>query len=705
MDALTRWRGFGLFSMLLATLSFSLLFSAAKVAGSELSVFEIMLWRGLIATPIIVLMVRRRGFYVHAKGFMLARVVFGFAAMASYFFAVRSLNMADFSMISRLQPLLVAIVAPWVLGASEKPSARIWIALGLGLLGVAVIAGPDLQVGNIGGLMAMVGALCAAFGHVMLRALGRTDHPTVVVFWFQLGLIPLGFLLQVLTTGALPHWPSMAVMPALLLAGVMAVAGQFFLTLAYRYEKVTVAATAAYAGPIWAMLIDLGYFGVAPHLGFWLGGPLVVAAGGVLIAEARKETPQPSSVSQLKLGLSRDWGDNSCMAHKKKTRCIGILTSGGDCPGLNAAIRAIAKPAMDEFDMKVIGILDGFRGLVENRSIALDNLAVSGILTQGGTILGTSRDKPHKMLMGGKLVDMVDAAVENARKLQIDTLVCLGGGGTQKNAMRLLERGGLDVMTLPKTIDNDVAMTDVTFGYDTAKSIATDAIDRLHTTATSHHRVIVCEVMGHSAGWLALGAGIAGGADVILIPEIPYDPQVVANYVLDRRRHGKRFSIIAVAEGAISKAQAEEQRVDDKKKTEKKALKKAERRRQRGSVEGVPLTHTEDGELVRLVKEPRASSIAREIQELSGAEVRVTSLGHVQRGGAPTPADRVLCTRLGTTAAQLLADGVRNVLVAVHKGKCVPVPLEQVAGKRRIVPLDHEMVRAARLVGTCLGDE
>lgn len=394
--------------------------------------------------------------------------------------------------------------------------------------------------------------------------------------------------------------------------------------------------------------------------------------------------------------LSAAFGHNAAHMAISKTRCIGILTSGGDCPGLNAAIRAIAKPAMDEYGMKVIGVQDGFRGLVENRTIALDNRTVSGILAQGGTILGTSRDKPHKMPMGGKLVDMVDAAVANARNLQIDTLVCLGGGGTQKNALRLLERGGLDVLTLPKTIDNDVAMTDLTFGFDTAMSIATDAIDRLHTTATSHHRVIVCEVMGHSVGWLALGAGLAGGADVILIPEIPYDPQKVADYLLDRRRHGKRFSIIAVAEGALSVAEAKKREAKEKQKKEKKKKKEEEA--------PTAVTHTEDGSVVRLIKEPRASTVAREIQELSGAEVRVTSLGHVQRGGGPTAVDRVLCTRLGTRAAELLAEGTRNVMVAVRDQACVPVPLEQVAGKRKPVPLDHEMLRSARLVGTCLGD-
>ncbi|MCF7929737.1 MAG: ATP-dependent 6-phosphofructokinase, partial [Spirochaetales bacterium] len=217
------------------------------------------------------------------------------------------------------------------------------------------------------------------------------------------------------------------------------------------------------------------------------------------------------------------------MAEKpSKTRCIGILTSGGDCPGLNAAIRGVAKAAINKYGMKVIGFHDGFRGLVENRSVLLEDRDVSGILTQGGTILGTSREKPHKMHIGGKKMDMTGAAVENLKKNHIDALVCLGGGGTQKNAFHLHQEGGINVLTLPKTIDNDVAETDITFGFDTAMSIASEAIDRLHTTATSHHRIIVCEIMGHNSGWLALGAGIAGGADVILIPEIPYDLSSVA---------------------------------------------------------------------------------------------------------------------------------------------------------------------------------
>lgn len=360
---------------------------------------------------------------------------------------------------------------------------------------------------------------------------------------------------------------------------------------------------------------------------------------------------------------------------------IGILTAGGDCPGLNAVIRGVAKGAM-HYGIRVIGIQDGFRGLVENRHIPLDNRMVSGILTQGGTFLGSSRDKPHKMPMGSQVMDMTDVAVENYRSMNLDCLVCLGGNGTAKNAYRLHKKGGINVLHLPKTIDNDVAETDITFGFDSAMDIATEAIDRLHTTATSHHRVIVCEIMGHDAGWLCLGAGIAGGADVILIPEIPYDLDVIAKSLVHRQRSGKRFSIIAVAEGVHSREEAESGR---KKRKEK-------------------IVHqSEDG--VHLVQEPVASRIARELQQRTGIEARVTSLGHVQRGGPPTSFDRLLCTRLGTKASELIAEKHYNVMVGVKGTECVPVPLEEVAGIKRVVPTDHPWIQTARLVSTCLGDE
>lgn len=373
------------------------------------------------------------------------------------------------------------------------------------------------------------------------------------------------------------------------------------------------------------------------------------------------------------------------MKSPPKTRSIGILTAGGDCPGLNAAIRGVAKAAM-HYGIKVFGVQDGFRGLVENRIVPLDDQSVSGILTRGGTELGSSRDKPHKMPMGDKTMDMTDVAVANMRRLKLDCLVCLGGNGTQKNALRL-HKAGVNVLTLPKTIDNDVTETDITFGFDSAMAIATQAIDRLHTTATSHHRIIVCEIMGHSAGWLALGAGIAGGADVILIPEIPYDLDIIARYLVERRRSGKRFSIIAVAEGALSKQEIHHRH------SEAKAPKPKAR---------TPIP-TADG--IHLVQEPMASRIARQLQQLTGVEARVTSLGHVQRGGEPTPFDRLLCTRLGTSASTFLSQGKFNVMVAARGDECIPVPLEKVAGVKKTVPPDHPWVEAARLVSTCLGDK
>ena len=403
------------------------------------------------------------------------------------------------------------------------------------------------------------------------------------------------------------------------------------------------------------------------------------------------------------------------MAKESKTKCIGILTSGGDCPGLNAAIRSITKTAINEYDITVVGIRDGFRGLVENRTVPLDNNDVSGILTTGGTILGTSRDKPHKMPMGGKILDMRQVAVENIKRNHIDCLVCLGGGGTLKNSLRLHETGGVNVINLPKTIDNDVEGTDVSFGFDTAAQIATEAIDRLHTTATSHHRMIICEIMGHNTGWLTLRAGIAGGADVILIPEIPYNLNVIAEYLEERRRKGSRFSIIAVAEGARTIEEIDEiNSIGKKKKKQKKDSEKTEDKPLTPEdIAKLDLTdgekqllikQTESGEpTIRLVQEPIASRIARRLQEKTGIEARVTSLGHVQRGGIPSAFDRWLCTLLGSKTADLLAEGKYNVLVGYQDGICKTVPLKEVAGKKKTVPPDHPMIRSARLVGTCMG--
>ena len=375
------------------------------------------------------------------------------------------------------------------------------------------------------------------------------------------------------------------------------------------------------------------------------------------------------------------------------TKLIGVLTSGGDTPGLNAALRAVGKAAELRHGMQVIGFRDGFRGLMENRTVWLDDRTLSGILTHGGTILGTSRDKPYAMPVAGKVLDMTDLIVENYRKHHLDALVCLGGGGTQKNAFHL-QKAGLNVVTLPKTIDNDVAMTDVTFGFDTALGIATEAVDRLHSTAHSHHRIIVVEVMGHKAGWLALGAGVAGGADVILIPEIPYDVDSVAAAILKRFRSEKRFSIVAVAEGALSREQA----VAAAKAKEKDAAarrKKAGRKKGKEAGDAVAGEGHESG---------RALGLARRLEEITGLESRVTILGHLQRGGTPSAADRFLATRLGTACAELVAGRKFGVMVAARGEGTKPVPLEEVVGKRKTVPLDHPWISAARALGTCLGD-
>jgi 6-phosphofructokinase len=322
---------------------------------------------------------------------------------------------------------------------------------------------------------------------------------------------------------------------------------------------------------------------------------------------------------------------------------------------------------------------------MENRIMPLDSSALSGILTTGGTILGTSRDKPHRMPVGGKIVDMTDVIVENCHANHLDALVCLGGGGTQKNALRLKERG-IKVITLPKTIDNDVAMTDVTFGFDTALGIATDAIDRLHSTAHSHHRIIVVEIMGHRAGWLALGAGIAGGADVILIPEIPYDIEKIAEAIRARSRSGKPFSIVAVAEGAISRQEAAALTLENKKPA----------KHGKKSVEVSSPTEIQYAD--------NTLRIAKKLELLTGLEARITILGHLQRGGIPSAADRLLATRLGTACADLIHQGVYGVMVAARGDGTLPVPLELVAGKSRTVPLDHPWIESARRVSTSLGD-
>ncbi len=374
-----------------------------------------------------------------------------------------------------------------------------------------------------------------------------------------------------------------------------------------------------------------------------------------------------------------------------KAKCIGILTSGGDCPGLNAAIRGVAKPAISDFHIEVIGIEKGFRGLVENHSRVLHQHDITGILSLGGTILGTSREKPHKMpLPNGQSVDLTARAVETYNRLGLDCLVCLGGNGTHKVAYNLMKQG-LNVIGLPKTIDNDLVETDITFGFDSAVTTAAQAIDRLYSTAEAHLRVMVIELMGHNAGWLTLTAGVGGGADIILIPEIPYDLDSICQHLTERRRRGKWFSIVAIAEGCRPKGAPEKvkEKKDEDGKRKKKKKDKAEK----------PAGNIEADEPGRV-----SSVVARTIARRIGMETRVTVLGHLQRGGIPTPFDRVLATRFGTHAAEMLNEGVYNQMVAMRGAEVTSVPLEQVAGRIKLVPPDHALIRAARRVGTNFGD-
>jgi 6-phosphofructokinase 1 len=361
------------------------------------------------------------------------------------------------------------------------------------------------------------------------------------------------------------------------------------------------------------------------------------------------------------------------------TKSIGILTAGGDSPGLNAAIRAIGKSAIRQHGWNVIGFKDGFRGLMQNRIIRLDSDILSGILTRGGTILGTGRDKPHRMEVGGSIMDMTDVMLENFALHELDALVCLGGGGTHKNALRLAEKG-MPIVTVPKTIDNDLVGTDGSLGFDTALGIATEAVDRLHSTAHSHHRIIVVEIMGHNAGWLTLGAGLGGGADVILIPEIPYSIGAISDAIAVRKSGGSTFSIVAVAEGAVSQK-----------------LKKI--------IADIEAKGGDSDEVKAAFADRRTTvQIADDLQDRTGLEARVTILGHVQRGGAPSPVDRILATKLGVEVTAAINDGDTGVMIASEGDGTTRVPLVDVAGRQNLVPSDHPWVRTARSLGVCMGD-
>ncbi len=375
------------------------------------------------------------------------------------------------------------------------------------------------------------------------------------------------------------------------------------------------------------------------------------------------------------------------MSSKKR---VGILTAGGDAPGLNAVIRGFGKAAIGDYKMELIGFLDGMRGLAENRFIDLDSKSLSGILTLGGTILGTSRDKVHRMMVDGQPTDMIPTIKDNYEKNKLDALVCLGGGGTAKNANRLA-KAGMNVIHLPKTIDNDIVGTDNSFGFATALEIATEAIDRLHSTAHSHHRIILTEIMGHRAGWLALGSGIAGGADIILIPEIPYSTESVLDTIQRRIKSGKHFSVIAVAEGAMTTEQAAEMAAAEalvRSATSPEA--KAAAKKHKSSIED---SHRES-----------TFALARKLEEETGLDARVTILGYVQRGGTPCALDRLLATRLGSAGAQAVAEGKTGIMVGARGEDIVDVPLDDVAGKVKYVPTDHPWVLAARQVETGMGD-
>jgi phosphofructokinase-like protein len=363
---------------------------------------------------------------------------------------------------------------------------------------------------------------------------------------------------------------------------------------------------------------------------------------------------------------------------KNNLRKIGILTGGGDCPGLNAVIRSIAKPAITQFGSTVIGILDGFEGLVEGRMRELTPRDVGGIVNVGGTILGTSNkgnpfQYPVETPQGIEVLDYSNHAIHNYRNWNLDALVAIGGDGTMHIVDRFTELG-LNFIGVPKTIDNDLSATDVTFGYNSAVSVATDAIDRLHTTASSHHRVMVVEVMGRYAGWIALGAGIAGGADMILIPEIPFKWEKVYEHVLLRSKRGNRFSIICVAEGAKSAEGDVVVKELDKKRTDPVRL---------GGI----------GDL-----------IGRKIEESTGLETRVVVLGHVLRGGSPTSYDRILATQYGAKALELAAEGKFGYMVSLRGTEVVAVPVKEAILKLRTVPLDSQYIKSARAVGTAFGD-
>lgn len=360
----------------------------------------------------------------------------------------------------------------------------------------------------------------------------------------------------------------------------------------------------------------------------------------------------------------------------KRSTKIALITSGGDCQGLNAAIRGVGKSLFQRMDnVEIYGMYDGYRGLIEGDYKFMEPQDLSGILTEGGTILGTSRQNyvPGKDIVDDNGNSVIPSMLQTYNRLNLDCLVIMGGNGTQKSA-KLIADAGMNVITLPKTIDNDIWGTDTTFGFQSAVDIATNVIDYIHSTASSHSRIFVVELMGRDAGWLTLNAGIGSGADVILIPEIPYDLNKVAELIEERNRQGKRYSIIACAEGAVS--------VDDVKLNEE-----ASRRKRENSKHSTV-----------------SYEIADRLEKLTGKEARVTVPGHYQRGGPPCPYDRVLATQFGVAAADLIINKQYGRMVAVQGGQIVSIPLEDAASKTKFLPVDHPMIQVARKMGISLGD-
>ena len=360
---------------------------------------------------------------------------------------------------------------------------------------------------------------------------------------------------------------------------------------------------------------------------------------------------------------------------KRQTK-IGLVTSGGDCQGLNAAIRGVGKALLQNIDnVEIYGMYDGYRGLAEGDYKFLSNEDFSGIIDKGGTILGTSRQRyiPGKAIIDDDGNDMMPAMLNTYNRLNLDCLVVMGGNGTQKSA-KLLSDAGMNIITLPKTIDNDIYGTDTTFGFQSAVDIATHVIDCIHSTATSHSRIFVVELMGRDAGWLTLHAGIASGADIVLIPEIPYDIHKVVEFVELRRKQGRNYSILAVAEGAVS--------VNDA------VLSEEERRKLKESSRHSTISYR----------------IASELEELTGQETRVTIPGHYQRGGPPCPLDRVLATQFGTAAARLIKERKYGYMLGMCNGEITEVPLGDAASRTKFLPVDHPLIQTARDTGICFGD-